>query len=188
MKKLRAIQERVGSESIPNDLRGVGQTPVLAELPPCPYLVVDGSDLPTLEKVEKLFTLQLYPQDRVLVLESALDESHKHKALRLWYASRFLLQQYPSLRLQLGERDLLRETLLANINQTKFFHPDRLRREPVPLNLPQPGHLILTVLVQHLLVQIGYPLEVHDEDIVVQAGDAIFQFEVPLTPPQAIAV
>jgi hypothetical protein len=188
MKKLRAIQQRVGSESIPNDLRGVGQTPILSELPPCPYLVVAGSDLPTLEKVEQLFTLQLYPQDQVLVLESAVDESYKHKALRLWYAARFLLEQHPELSLQLGERDLLRETLVANIGQTNFIHPDRLRREPVTLNLPSQGQLVVTVLVQHLLVQVGYPLEVQNEEIVVQVSDDILKFQIPFTSPQALAV
>ncbi|HYX37530.1 MAG TPA: hypothetical protein VE954_30885 [Oligoflexus sp.] len=188
MKKLRAIQERVGSGSLPNDLRGVGQSPLLTDLPPCPYLVVDGSQVSKLEAVEKLFGLQLYPQDDVLVLESALEESHKHRALRLWYAARYLLQLDATLRLQLGERDLLREALLANIGQTKFFHPDRVRREPVAVRLHGPGTLAVSSLLQHVLVQVGYPLHAGEDDLVLNANDALFGHEVLSHTPKAVAV
>lgn len=188
MKKLRAIQERRGSESIPNDLRGLGQTPLLTDLPPCPYLVVDGADLPTLEPVEKLFDLQLNPQDQVLVLESAVDESHKHKALRLWFVARYLLDHYPHLRLQIGERDLLREALLANIGQTEFIHPNRQRHDPVAARLHGNGTLTLSVLLQHVLVQVGYPFQATEQEMVLLAGDELFRFEFPSMMRKAVAV
>jgi len=188
MKKLRAIQERVGSESLPNDLRGVGQSPLLTDLPPCPYLVVDGSNVTTLETVLNRFQLQLNPQEQLLILESAVEESHKHKALRLWYAARHLLDHHPMLRLQLSERDLLRETLLANIGQSEFLHPDRLRREPVTFRLPQAGSMALSPLAQHVLVQIGYPLMASDTDLVLKAGHALFRHEVKSQSKKAVAV
>jgi hypothetical protein len=188
MKKLRAIQERRGSETFPNDLRGVGESPLLTELPPCPYLVVRGSDLPTLEAVRKLFELQVNPQDQVFILESAVSESHKHKALRLWFVARHLLKHHPQLELQIGERDLLREVLLANIDQTEFMHPNRQQREAVTLQLHGPGSLTLSVLLQHVLVQVGYPIEATEQDTILLASDEILRFELPTVAPKALAV
>ncbi|HET9239105.1 MAG TPA: hypothetical protein VFO10_17735 [Oligoflexus sp.] len=188
MKKLRAIQERRGSETFPNDLRGVGESPLLTELPPCPYLVVRGSDLPTLEPIEKLFELQVNPQDQVFILESAVNESHKHKALRLWFVARFLLKQHPGLELQIGERDLLREALLANIGQTEFVHPNRQQREPVPVQLHGSGSLTLSVLLQHVLVQVGYPIQATEQDCILSADDELFRFEFPIETRKALAV
>ncbi len=188
MKKLRAIQERQGSEALSNDLRGVGQSPLLTDLPPCPYLVVDAADLTMLEAVGKLFQLHLMKQDHVFVLESAQDESHKHKALRLWFAARHLLAHYPQLKLQIGERDLLREALLSNIDQTQFMHPDRQRREAVPLHLHGPGTLNVSVLLQHVLVQVGYPLKAGEQYLVLNAGDELFRFDLSSIHRKAVAV
>ena len=188
MKKLRAIQERRGSDSLPNDLRGVGESPLLTELPPCPYLVVRGSDLPTLEPIEKLFELELNPQDQVFILESAVNESHKHKAVRLWFVARYLLKHHPQLELQIGERDLLREVLLANIGQTQFMHPNRQKREPVTLHLHGSGTLTLSVLLQHVLQQIGYPIEAAGQETTILAHDELFRFDFPTVTTKALAV
>ncbi len=188
MKKLRAIQERRGSEALENDLRGVGQSPLLTDLPPCPYLVIDGAELPSLEAVGKLFQLHLMKQDQVFVLESAQDENHKHKGLRLWFAARHLLNHHPHLKLQISERDLLREALLSNIGQTEFMHPDRQRREPVPLHLHEPGTLNVSVLLQHVLVQVGYPLQASEQYLVLNAGDELFRFELSSSNRKALAV
>lgn len=188
MKKLRAIQERRGSESFHSDLRGVGESPLLTDLPPCPYLVVSGSDLPTLEPIEKIFELELNPQDQVFILESAVSESHKHKAVRLWFVARYLLKYHPELELQIGERDLLREVLVANIGQTQFIHPNRQKREPVSIQLQGAGTLTLSVLLQHVLKQIGYPIEAKDQDTTILATDEIFRFDLPTVIPKALAV
>jgi hypothetical protein len=188
MKKLRAIQDRRNSETFPNDLRGVGESPLLIELPPSPYLVVRGADLPPLEAVQKLFELQVNPQNQVFILESAVHESHKHKSLRLWFVARYLFKQHPELEMQIGERDLLREVLLANIGQTEFIHPSRQQREPVTLQLHGSGSLTLSVLVQHALVQVGYPIEARDQDAIVLASDELFRFELPAETRQALAV
>lgn len=188
MKKLRVIQERKGSDSLPNDLRGLGMTPLLTELPPSPYLVVEGADLPMMEPVEKLFDLQLVPQDRLYVMESALEESHKHKALRLWFAARYLFDRHPELKLQISERDLLRESLLANIGQTQFIHPNRQSHDPFDVQLHGQGTLSLSVLMQHVLVQVGYPFEATEQTMIIMAGDELFRFEFPSTIRKAVAV
>jgi hypothetical protein len=144
MRKLRAIRECETAEPHPHDSRSLGPTPLLNDMPPIPYLVVDGADLPLLEPIEKRFELQVYPQDQFLVLESAVDEPCKRKALRLWYAARHLFDQHPGLRMQIHERDLLRESLLANIGQRHFIHPNRQLHDAVAVQLDAEGTLSIS--------------------------------------------
>jgi hypothetical protein len=188
MRNLRAIRNSEESEAHPHDLQSIGPTPLLNDLPPIPYLVVDGASLSLLEPLEKRFQLQLYPQDQLLVLESNADESYKHKFLRLWYAARHLFEKQPSLRMQIRERNLLRESLLANIGHRHFIHPNRQQHDAVAVQLDAEGTLSVSVLLQLLLVQLGYPLQAGENDLVLPADHELFHYGVSAGARKALAV
>lgn len=166
-KPLRQVTERAESPAREADLRGIGQTAILADLPPLPYLFVRHSlDLPLIEIVKR-HGLQAREHTHGHILHGKSGEHYKTMCVNLFVTALRIHQDHKHAELYLGHQDLLRETLVSNSHPLSgthhFMAPHDLAFHH--LNIPNfHGPLTVSPLHQIVLHQAGVPVQIHEHD------------------------
>jgi hypothetical protein len=118
MRKLRQVQERRSHQDVENDLRNLGDTELIKDLPPQPFLVAESSftrvDLNILRRIESVTVGTTAGHDFL----TSHNPRYKPATLDLFFAGLLLFQSSEGKRLFLGDFQPLRQYLLHSFRSS----------------------------------------------------------------------
>jgi hypothetical protein len=117
---LKALKPRTENIEVERDLRGLGHTTLVKELPPKEFLIIKNSEESKVKKVAELLQLEcekLDEDESSYVLSSHNRKlSYKHHTVSLFMASLLISEKSPNSILVLTEKQILREELQKSLD------------------------------------------------------------------------